>query len=706
MKRLPLLVAIAAVTLLWAGVLAQSGSELFSQALSKEKTEGKLDEAIVLYQRIASEFATDHALAAKALVQMGHAYEKQGKGDARKAYDRVVREYADQRELAAEAGARIAALDRALAPASAQSTVSGLVARQVWSGSADTSGSTSADGKYLSFTDWTTGDLAIRDLASGENRRATHKATKDEPDEAEESVISPDSSQIAYTWYDWSSHNKDEWFYDLRVIPREGGQPRVLYRNDQILWLRPHAWSPDGQTLAVELQRRDRTEQLALVSVADGSVRVLKSLDWRFPTAMAFSPDGRYLAYDFPPVETEPERDVYVIAVDGSGEAAVVSHPANDVVLAWFPTGQTLLFASDRTGTNSLWSIRVENGRPLGEPKLLKQDIGRLTPSGFTRAGDFYYGLSTGMYDVYVAPVDPATGKVVNEPDHLKTRYTGAKWGGTWSPDGSRLVYAVDSVVSFPFPPTLAIWTSTAGQVHEQTLRVPLSYLNLRGRLAWTKDGGSIVLGGNDLKGRPGLFRFDLSTNQVEAIVLDRTGGYVSPDGRTLFYGRQPPSQGTSQPFGVIARNLASGDERAVYPHPVRSLALSPDGQSLAFITLSRSEDSTAGPSPTIRIMPSRGGPYTDIGTLESTDAASLGLLVWAGNGKSLLFTRRADTGDEVWQLPVEGGTPERVGVTMMRITSLSLHPDGRQLVISSGFGKSEIWVMQNLGAALAPKIP
>ena len=36
-------------------------------------------------------------------------------------------------------------------------------------------GSVSPDGRYLSFTDSTTGDLAVHDLETGENRRLTNK---------------------------------------------------------------------------------------------------------------------------------------------------------------------------------------------------------------------------------------------------------------------------------------------------------------------------------------------------------------------------------------------------------------------------------------------------------------------------------------------------------------------------------------------------
>src|SRR6266536_1107123 len=81
----------------------ESGNDLFQKALVAERANGKLDEAIKLYQRIAQKFASDRSLAAKALLQMGQCYEKLGDAQARKAYDRVVREYADQGEIVAAA---------------------------------------------------------------------------------------------------------------------------------------------------------------------------------------------------------------------------------------------------------------------------------------------------------------------------------------------------------------------------------------------------------------------------------------------------------------------------------------------------------------------------------------------------------------------------------------------------------------------------
>lgn len=47
------------------------GNDLFQKALSKERAEGQLDEAIALYERVVKEFATDRPLVTKALMQLG-----------------------------------------------------------------------------------------------------------------------------------------------------------------------------------------------------------------------------------------------------------------------------------------------------------------------------------------------------------------------------------------------------------------------------------------------------------------------------------------------------------------------------------------------------------------------------------------------------------------------------------------------------------
>lgn len=59
---------------------------------------------------------------------------------------------------------------------------------------------------------------------------------------------------------------------------------------------------------------------------------------------MAFSPDGRYLAYDLAAGEKTSQWDIYVLAVDGSREVPAEVHPADDTLPGWTPDGSRLLF--------------------------------------------------------------------------------------------------------------------------------------------------------------------------------------------------------------------------------------------------------------------------------------------------------------------------------------------------------------------------
>ncbi|MCX6634343.1 MAG: tetratricopeptide repeat protein, partial [Acidobacteria bacterium] len=68
------------------------------KAIQTETVDGDLKSAIEQYKKIAQ--GRDRAVAAKALVRMGECYERLGDADARKAYERAVREFSDQKEPA------------------------------------------------------------------------------------------------------------------------------------------------------------------------------------------------------------------------------------------------------------------------------------------------------------------------------------------------------------------------------------------------------------------------------------------------------------------------------------------------------------------------------------------------------------------------------------------------------------------------------
>ncbi len=352
-----------------------SGYDLLQQALAKERAAGQLEAAIALYQQIVRNHAANRPLAAKALVQLGRCYEKLARSEARQTYERLVRDYADQADLVAEARARLAALT---ASPPGGSLISDLVVRRVWADpDTDFTGAPSPDGERLTYVDWQTGDLAVYAVGSGKRRRLTDNPPDYSKGYAFASLIAPSGREVAYAWYGPQAANPQKLVVDLRLIGLNGSRRRVIYSNEDLQWIEPTDYSPDGKQLLATLSRGDRTNQIALIGTADGAVQALKTFDWRMPDRMRFSPDGTSIIYDFPPREDSPDRDVFLLATDGSREATLVEHQANDFVLEWMPDGRHVLFASNRTGTTDVWTIEVRDGKASGSPTLVKKDIGR-----------------------------------------------------------------------------------------------------------------------------------------------------------------------------------------------------------------------------------------------------------------------------------------------------------------------------------------
>lgn len=66
--------------------------KLLESAHHKEVVDGDLKTAIEQYRKIAAQFAKQPEVAARALYQLGQCQEKLGQAEARKSYERIVRE--------------------------------------------------------------------------------------------------------------------------------------------------------------------------------------------------------------------------------------------------------------------------------------------------------------------------------------------------------------------------------------------------------------------------------------------------------------------------------------------------------------------------------------------------------------------------------------------------------------------------------------
>ena len=223
--RMALVLTVLVAASLTAGQTADRVEVLLKATMHQELVDGDLEAAIEQYKGIVARPAGNRALAAKALLQMGRAYEKLGRSEASVANERVLRDYAEQAEPVGVARARLAVLDQPRSPADAST----MVVRRVWSGrDAFGVGGVSPRGRYLSYRT-SGGGLAIHDLETGKDRPL---ANKDSWSRVRGTVtrdshkLSPDGQQVAYV-----GHNRGS-FNEVRIVGLDGSEPRVLYRNE------------------------------------------------------------------------------------------------------------------------------------------------------------------------------------------------------------------------------------------------------------------------------------------------------------------------------------------------------------------------------------------------------------------------------------------------------------------------------------------
>ena len=685
---------------------AQSGHELFQKALAAERADGNLREAIQLYERVVKQFASDRALAARALVRIAECYEKLGQRDAAKVYERVLREFSDQRESSSVARARLTALQAPPLPAT--QTV-----RQLWSGSGvDALGAPSPDGRYLTFTDWETGDLAVRDLVHGTNRRLTNTGGWEASgDFAEYSVWSPDGRQIAYAWFVERAVPPDGncvCRYELRVMSSgsDASAPRIVHRSVDTVWIQPVAWTPNGRQVLAVRQQAGRTLTLELFGVTDGTRRVVKNLGTQDTEGVALSPDGRFVAYGWSADGENAQRDISLIDLQDGREERLVSHPSYDRSPMWSADGAHLLFVSDRTGSDSIWRLPFSAGRAAGAPvMMMSAPYGFDHLMGLARNGALYYATGAQNTNIYVTALE-ANGSARTPEGVAIQRFLNSNQGPTWSPDGNSLAYVSRrGHGESPQSSRLVIHSFSTGEDREVPLKVRLRY-----RVFWFPDGSSVLVMARDAQRRVAYYRVALATGSMELLttaVGSAPGAFrpeLSADGRTLFYAESTNQAGPESNAQQFVRfDLTSGTKTVVFSDVknMTSFAVSPDGTMVAYF-----DDNLGAPNtPTVLAVRSTGGGAPrELARHTNLKSARFSGLAWSRDQRYVFYVKptkqTTPPPTELWKAPLDGGAPAPTGISMPgMIRAPSVHPDGRRIAFSAIGGGTlpAIWVAEGI---------
>jgi len=700
---------LAAVAL---GVLAapqdQSRPDLqLKAAVYKETVEGDLNGAAELYKQVASNAAAPRQVAAAALLGLGGCYEKLGQQDARKVYERLVAEFSDQAREVAEARQRIAAL---VAGAPVRVRDSRLTIRRV--PDLDMFAKPSPDGKFLAFTDWDSGNLAIRDVVTG----ATRALTKDgvlgggKSQYAMFSSWSRDSRRLAYQWdVDDATGSRSE----FRVISLDGNTPPETITISGARWVEPLNWSPDGLRILCAYGPTVGETKHALVGVSHGmaDVQEVSAGDW----LAQFMTDGDSLLYSASADGKTGTRDIFLRNLKTNTTTPIVQHPAEDLLLGILPGTEWLLFASDRRGPLDLWAVPLREGSAAGQPVLVKQGLGKLYPLGFADDGRYYYATLSATDDVYLADFDRDSGMVSGEARRIVSRWDGVSAFPSYSPDGASLAYVVKRGPS-PVP------IHAADSLVVQSLKNPAADPVVAGfgefglehvvAPCWLADGTAVVLKGYGRQSRElGLYQIDLPGLRKTKVYATGGGRRVgdhecASDSPAVYVQVTTPSSGEgAQPLAQIVRIDASGgNEREVFRAPlgqgIASFAPSPDGQLLSVVTkLDRFRRA-------VLVMPAEGGTPRQVHEFNEPSGGG-GAQVWSPDGRSILFVQMSRTWREdrtflLWSVRAVGGPAEPK--TIFRWTGqffgLRFHPNGRVLAFTGRpdvSTSSEVWVIENL---------
>jgi Tol biopolymer transport system component len=544
----------------------------------------------------------------------------------------------------------------------------------------------SADGRWLSYASPDTGELMVRDLV----RRKTQYVVKVPPAEtwhrmAYGSLVSPDGSQIAYAW-----RNKDKPI-QFRAIRRDGKQDRLLYENKDVSWLSPACWLADSSKVVAVIPNEKASppvKQISLFSIRDSSVQVLKSLpiDNPDPEGCCMDPGGRFLAYDTQPGAASPEHEIRVFSIQSGEETVALGGPADHRCLGWSPDGEKLLFASNRRSATDCWVQRMKNGKPQGEPQLLKQNLGKVTSLGITRKGGLCYVVNGTSTEVQVARLDLTSGECLSEPKTITGKDRGHDSDPCWSPDGKQLAYISEK----DDVQVLRVRSTETGEERNYCPNIGRIYTP-----QWSGDGKSILLGALPRNEKHRRVRVDLSTGEVKRINENEIIPAAFTNQTFTFRREREKKQ-------IVAKSRATGEEKILYQgaesESVGGMQIAPDGEQVAI--MSNFEEGGVWKRAVKLVSVNGGDPRELIGGTNY-----LAGFAWFPDNRHLLCS-----GDkETWVLSTDGQPPRKLKACFEGY-NLSINPDGRQVAFVKWDFRFELWMMQNAvsssGRATNSKVP
>ncbi len=239
-------------------------------------------------------------------------------------------------------------------------------------------------------------------------------------------------------------------------------------------------WSPDGKRI-VFISNRNGPFNVYVMN-ANGSNVIRLTNQAAADDTPSWSPDGSQIAFVS---ERDGNSEIYLINADGGNLRRLTKHPGEDLHPNWSNDSRRILFNSTRASANQANPDTYD----IYSMSTTGSEIQRLTAGGINTYASFspdgkriLFRRSTGenLSEIVVMNADGTKPRVLSQVKAFDG------WA-SWSPVGSRILFASDRIGSFQ------IYAMNAdGSGVQQLVAKPGRYTNPR----WSPDGSQIIFTG------------------------------------------------------------------------------------------------------------------------------------------------------------------------------------------------------------------
>lgn len=604
------------------GNAQQSAEQLFQSGLYKEEVEGDLRGAVQIYENILKDFPDNRSVAAKALLQMGLCYEKLGVAGAQNVYRRLVQEFGDQPGVVQIARDRLQQLDAGLPG----DQVAGPTYRLVLDDE------TPEMDWFISQFDFSpNGDRVVfrgRGEDSGKLYIADETGTLIRPllddwgawNGASCPRWSPDGQLIAYcAWREMVSDSGVSREYALFVANPDGGATLRIEPALDKAGIRSLCWTPDSHRLTYVVE--GDTQNVRTIALDGTGIDAIHVKSHRSVWLGSFSPDGRWLAFQALDESTTDTRemDIWLLPAAGGQPVRLTQSRGFDAHPTWAGDGSGVYFVSSRSRDWNIWriSLNLETGLQKGEPQQVTffSDARLMFPKVLGDGGRIAFAMRKTSSSIHVADA--------SRPDESRVLIRGG--APQLSPDGQTVYY----VGQVPGKEGIFAAASEGGTPRRLTQHRPVSGFDLSPR-------GHTLAYFADLNGERGLFLLPTNGGEPKLLLKIDTKELVvprwSPDGSQLAYAYDE---------GLYVIPASGSEPRKLAPMPeleAHTVRWSPDGRLLA----------------------------------------------------ALGYTTPEAENNAVFVTSASGGEPRQLTPDNVYKEGLEWHPDGQRLTYHASLGKSE----------------